>query len=62
LTIDRNIQFVACEKLKEAVKKHGATGGTVIAMDPKTGAVIAMCSVPDFDPNEYKGRQRYRRL
>jgi len=54
LTIDRNIQFVACEKLKEAVKKHGATGGTVIAMDPKTGAVIAMCSVPDFDPNEYK--------
>jgi len=54
LTIDRNIEFVACEKLKEAVKKHGADGGSVIIMNPKTGAIIAMCSVPDFDPNNYK--------
>jgi len=54
LTIDRNIQFVACEKLKEAVKRHGAEGGSVIAMNPKTGAIIAMCSVPDFNPNDYK--------
>jgi len=54
LTIDRNIEFTACEKLKESVKKHGATGGSVIVMNPKTGAIIAMCSVPDFNPNEYK--------
>jgi cell division protein FtsI (penicillin-binding protein 3)/stage V sporulation protein D (sporulation-specific penicillin-binding protein) len=54
LTIDRNIEFIACEKLKEAVKKHGATGGSVVALNPKTGAIIAMCSVPDFDPNNYK--------
>ncbi len=54
LTVDRNVQFVACEKLKEAVKKHGATGGSVIIINPKTGAIIAMCSVPDFDPNNYK--------
>ena len=54
LSIDRNVEFVACAKLKEAVKKHGATGGSVIAMNPKTGAIIAMCSVPDFDPNNYK--------
>ncbi len=53
LTIDRNIEFVACEKLKEAVKKHGADGGSVIVINPKTGAIIAMCSVPDFDPNNY---------
>jgi len=53
LTIDRNIQYVACEKLKAAVARHGATGGTVIIMDPKTGAVAAMCSVPDFDPNAF---------
>lgn len=55
LTIDRNVQFVACEKLKAAVKKHGADGGSVIIVQPKTGAIIAMCSVPDFDPNNYKG-------
>lgn len=54
LTVDRNVEFVACEKLKEAVKKHGATGGSVIILNPKTGAIIAMCSVPDFDPNNYK--------
>lgn len=54
LTIDRNVEFTACEKLKEAVKKHGATGGSVVAMNPKTGAIIAMCSVPDFDPNNYQ--------
>jgi len=54
LTIDRNVEFVACEKLKEAVKKHGADGGSVVIMNPKTGAIIAMCSVPDFNPNDYK--------
>lgn len=54
LTLDRNVEFVACEKLKETVKKHQAEGGTVIVVNPKTGAIIAMCSVPDFNPNDYK--------
>ena len=53
LTMDRNVEFFACAKLKEAVKKHGAEGGSVIAVNPKTGAIIAMCSVPDFNPNDY---------
>jgi len=54
LTIDRNIEFFACQKLQESVDKHGASGGTVIIMNPKTGAIIAMCSVPNFNPNNYK--------
>lgn len=53
LTVDRTIQFVACERLREAVKKHDADGGTVIIMEPDTGAILAMCSVPDYDPNKY---------
>lgn len=53
LTIDRNIEFFACEKLKETVKQHGATGGSVIIINPKTGAIIAMCSEPSFNPNDY---------
>ncbi len=53
LTIDRSIQTFACEKLEEAVKKHGADGGSVIVVEPKSGAIIAMCSEPDFDPNNY---------
>ncbi len=54
LTIDRNIQFAVCDKLKQTVAKLSAEGGTVIVMAPKTGEIIAMCSVPDFDPNEYR--------
>ncbi len=54
LTIDRNIEFVACEKLASAVKKHGADGGSVIVIKPQTGAIVAMCSVPSFNPNDYK--------
>lgn len=53
LTVDRNVEYYACTKLQEAVKKHGADGGSVIVMEPKTGAIIAMCSVPDFNPNDY---------
>ncbi len=53
LTIDRAIEHEACKRLDEAIQKHGADGGSVIVMDPKTGAVLAMCGDPDFDPNEY---------
>ncbi len=54
LTINRSIQFETCRKLAEAVKRHGADGGSVIIEDPKTGAIIAMCSYPDYDPNAYQ--------
>lgn len=63
LTINRSIQFEACRKLAESVKRHGADGGSVIIQDPKTGAIIAMCSYPDYDPNNYQdagGSKVYR--
>ncbi|MEY4744511.1 MAG: hypothetical protein RL272_456 [Candidatus Parcubacteria bacterium] len=53
LTIDRNIQYVVCEKLRAAVLKHGADGGSAVVMDPKTGSVMAMCNTPDYDPNDF---------
>ncbi len=53
LTIDRGAQFEACDVIERAVHKHDADRGTLIVMDPKTGAVRAMCSYPDFDPSEY---------
>lgn len=53
LTIDYQIQYTACDELKKAVEKYGATGGNVIVMEPKTGALLAMCNYPNFDPNEY---------
>ena len=53
LTINRSVQFKVCQKLNEAVLRHGADGGSIIVVNPETGAIIAMCSSPDFDPNNY---------
>lgn len=53
LTIDKNIQYTACRLINEAVEKHGAKRGTIIVMDPKTGALMGMCDAPTFDPNSY---------
>lgn len=53
LTINRSIQFTACNKLQEAIGKYQVDGGTVVVMQPQTGAILAMCSWPDYDPNNY---------
>jgi len=53
LTIDRNIQFQAEKTLDDLINEYDAQGGTVMVQDPKTGAILAMASRPDFDPNEY---------
>ncbi len=53
LTIDRTVQFTVCDKLAKAVQKHGADSGSAIVINPKTGAIIAMCNAPDYDPNKY---------
>ncbi len=54
LTIEREVQLEACRRLEDAVAAHGAAGGTVVVLQPTTGAVRAMCSVPAFDPNRYQ--------
>ncbi len=54
LTIDRTIQYVAERELERAVIEHRADGGTVIVMNPRTGAVLAMASRPSYDPNRYE--------
>lgn len=53
LTIDRAIQFKACERLRQGLIEYGAASASLVIMEPKTGAILAMCSLPDFDPNEY---------
>ena len=53
LTLDRKVQFTACEKLKSYFDRYQAERGSVIIMEPKTGAIIAMCGLPDFNPDEY---------
>lgn len=55
LTIDRNIQHVAQSELLEAVKRHGAKGGTALVLSPRTGEVLAMATVPSYNPNAVSG-------
>ena len=54
LTIDRDVQWVAQNAISEVVKKSSAKSGTVIVMDPKTGAILAQASAPNFDPANTK--------
>lgn len=54
LTLDRAIQYQACEKIKNATIQYEAESGTIIIMDPSTGAILAMCSYPDFEPSDLK--------
>src|SRR4029077_21107927 len=49
LTIDFDLQQVAEESL-------GARPGAVVALDPRTGEVLAMASHPSMDPNDFAGR------
>lgn len=53
LTINRAIQYEACQSLKRSITEHKAVGGSVIVMDPATGAILAMCSFPDYNPDKY---------
>lgn len=53
LTIDRNIQKEVTRMLSQGVREFRANRGSVVIMDPKTGAVVAMASYPDYDPNDF---------
>jgi cell division protein FtsI/penicillin-binding protein 2 len=49
LTIDRYMQYLVERELDATIKKHKASGGTIIIMDTRTGAILAMASRPSFD-------------
>ncbi|HVL80988.1 MAG TPA: penicillin-binding protein 2 [Actinomycetota bacterium] len=52
LTIDRELQFAAERALRKAVEETDAAGGSVVALDPRTGEILAMANSPTFDPND----------
>ena len=49
LTIDRTLQRIAERHLAKALEDTGASGGTILVMDPHTGDILAMASEPSFD-------------
>lgn len=53
LTIDREIQYVAQKALREAVVKNHADRGSLIAINPRNGEILALENYPTYDPNEH---------
>lgn len=53
LTIDRRIQFIVEQTLADALGRYAAESGTIIIIEPQTGAILAMASLPAYDPNRY---------
>lgn len=53
LTIDRSVQYTIQRELATAVKQYGAQGGSVVVLQPKTGAILGMVSYPGYNPNRF---------
>ena len=51
LTIDSTIQSFTYNALLAQYKKYQAESAVAIVMEPKTGAILAMVSLPDFEPS-----------
>jgi len=56
LTLDKTIQHIAENALREVMEKTQALNGSVVVMNPHNGEILAMASYPFFNPNS---RQKY---
>lgn len=55
LTIDRYLTFVTERAIAEGAEQHHAKAAVSIMMDPRTGDILAMASVPSYNPNDPQG-------
>ncbi|MDY7076948.1 MAG: penicillin-binding protein 2 [Chloroflexota bacterium] len=53
LTLDRTVQGLVEEELVRSVYEYQAAGGTIIVMDPRTFEILALASMPNYDPDRY---------
>lgn len=51
LSIDGKLQSLAFSALKDAVQRHRAKAGALVAVDVRSGEVLALANVPSFNPN-----------
>ena len=52
LTVDSVVQHIVETALADALQKHTPRSITGIVMRPKTGEILAMASLPNYDPNQ----------
>jgi cell division protein FtsI/penicillin-binding protein 2 len=53
LTVNRELQAAVEQILDNALDRYGAQSGTVVVMNPRDGAILALASSPRMDPNEF---------
>lgn len=53
LTIDSAIQFIVEQELDRAMAENNPVAVTCVAMNPKTGEILAMASRPSYNPNRF---------
>ncbi len=51
LSIDSQIQYLAYREIKNAVEQNKAKSGSIIVLDSRTGEVLAMATIPTYNPN-----------
>lgn len=50
LSIDRTIQHIAEQELEAAIEQFGATAGTILITNPRTGELLGLANRPTYDP------------
>ena len=55
LTIDATMQYYVEKELARAVAEHRAAWGVAIVMDPSSGEILALASLPSYDVNDFPG-------
>lgn len=54
LTIDLDLQLAVEKELDNVIDMYSPEDALIMAMDPKTGEILAIANRPDFDPNHYQ--------
>ena len=55
LSLDIRVQYAMADELESAMRAYQAKGATGLVMNVNTGEVLAMVSLPDYDPNSVRG-------
>lgn len=50
LSVDVKIQSYAYQKLRDAIKAHGARSGSVVVLDARTGEILSLANYPSYTP------------
>jgi cell division protein FtsI (penicillin-binding protein 3) len=53
VALDEGIQHVAERELDAAMRTYETKGGSIVVADPSTGEILALASVPGYNPNDY---------